>query len=263
SFNLKRTNQLGNLVIKWNGYELFDDVANLNHYDLEVPPERIMDDNHLEISCAGPGWMFWQTNFYELKNFIVYAEYGPEMVVPFDLSIDELERWDKAEFSFFVTGDDEATILIKLNGDVIYSGNDAGEKVLFDVNYTSADLKPGTNLMAFVSEGGKVRLHNAKMKIKTFGNDEAVLEKTIDISGNDYTYVSRHGAYLDVKIKEILKNGMLTISINGKKINVPISAIGKTSVFVDSTKFMEGQNAIEFSGTGAWIIENIKIYTKR
>lgn len=263
SFDLKKTNQLGNLVIKWNGYEVFNDIANLNHYEIDIPTERIMETNDIEVSCRGPGWMFWAVNHYDLRNFRVYAEYGPERIVPFELSIEELETWDKGEFKFFITGDDDTDLLIKLNGDIIYSGDEVGERILFDVNYTSADLRPGTNLMAFRADGGIITLHNTKMNVVTFGSKGATIEKTLNVTRDKYAYLSRFGAYFDINIKSMDKTGTLKIEINGKTVNVPVSSTGKTTIMVDSSKFRLGENHIKLSGNGAWEIENIRIYSKR
>ncbi|MBN2101397.1 MAG: hypothetical protein JW716_00835 [Candidatus Aenigmarchaeota archaeon] len=261
-FDLKKTNQLGNLVINWNGYEIFNDVANLNHYDIEIPSERIMEKNYIEISAA-PSWMFWTATSYELENLKVYAEYGPEKVVPFVLTTEEIETWDKGEFSFFTTGDDETSILIKLNGDVVYNDNNIGERAEFEIGYTDADLKAGTNLMSFKATGGIITMHNTKMNVITFEGGSARVDKNINIPQDKYAYLSRYGASLDIYITEIDKQGTLIVAVNGKEISSPVSVEGHTTMFIDATKFVQGDNVISFSGTGVWNIESVRIYTKK
>ncbi len=261
-FDIKKTNQLGNLVIRWNGYEIFNDIANLNHYDIEIPQERIMEQNNMEVSCTG-SWMFWAVTSYELENFHIYAEHGPEKIIPFVLTTEEIETWDRGEFSFFTTGDDDTSVLIKLNGDVVYNDNKIGERVDFDVKYTDADLRPGNNLMSFKATGGVVTLHNTKMNVITFDAGSATVEKDINITQDKYAYLSRYGANFDINVKTVNKAGTLIIKVNGKTINVPVSSTGKTTISVESSSFREGENTISFSGTGAWDIEKVRIYTKR
>ena len=262
SFNLKKTNQLGNLVINWNGYDVFNDVANLNHYDIEIPGERIMEKNYIEIS-ASPGWMFWTATSYELENIRVYAEYGPEKIVPFVLKTEEIETWDRGEFSFFTTGDDDASVTIKLNGKTVYSDNRIGERVEFNIGYTDADLKAGTNLMSYKATGGIVTMHNTKMDIITFEGGSAKVDKNINIPQDKYAYLSRYGANLEIHVTKVEKQGTLIVAVNGKEISTSISGEGQTTVFTDASKFVQGENTISFSGTGAWDIESVRIYAKK
>jgi hypothetical protein len=59
SFNVQDTNNYGNLVIKWNGFEVFSEAASERQHEVFIPREDIRGSNSIEVSATGPGLFFW------------------------------------------------------------------------------------------------------------------------------------------------------------------------------------------------------------
>nr|NIS73226.1 hypothetical protein [Candidatus Aenigmarchaeota archaeon] len=154
TFDMGETNLYGNLIIKWNGKTVFDRLANLNRYDVVITPENVKESNTLEISAAGPGLYFWAATYYELKNFKVLGEYGPEKFMSFKVYPNEIEAWSKGILRFYTTKGQQGEIIIKLNGNEVYRESNPQHLVIKEFEYSEIGniIRIGDNILAFKSD---------------------------------------------------------------------------------------------------------------
>jgi hypothetical protein len=258
SFDIAETNLYGNLVVKWNGESVLDTKANLNHYNITIDPEKVKLSNNIEISCSGPGLLFWASTVYSLREFNVKAEYGPEKIQSFDLSLKELDTWEKGVLTFYTTKGQQAELIIKINNDEIYRKQSPEHLETVNITYPEVALKTGKNLIVFGVKNGVLDMDDVKMEIFLLGN-QISRERKFNLTTAQYNLVKQKGGQIEFNVAEVLKDGTLKISINDHELNMDVSRTGEFSVYFDQSKISEGENTIEFSGTGGWDIQDVKI----
>lgn len=258
SFDIAETNLYGNLVVKWNGESVLDTKANLNHYNITIDPEKVKLSNNIEISCSGPGLLFWASTVYSLRDFNVKAEYGPEKIQSFDLSLKELDTWEKGVLKFYTTKGQQAELIIKINNDEIYRKQAPEHLETVNITYPEVALKTGKNLIVFGVKNGVLDMDDVKMEIFLLGN-QISRERKFNVTTAQYNLVKQKGGQIEFNVAEVLKDGTLKISINDHELNMDVSRTGEFSVYFDQSKISEGENTIEFSGTGGWDIQDVKI----
>ncbi len=258
SFDIAETNLYGNLVVKWNGESVLDTKANLNHYNITIDPEKVKLSNNIEVSCSGPGLLFWASTVYSLREFNVKAEYGPEKIQSFDLSLNELDTWEKGVLKFYTTKGQQAELIIKINNDEIYRKQGPEHLETVNITYPEVALKTGKNLIVFGVKNGVLDMDDVKMEIFLLGN-QISRERKFNITTAQYNLVKQKGGQIEFNVAEVLKTGTLKIDINDHELNMDVSRTGEFSVYFDQSKISEGENTIEFSGTGGWDIQDVKI----
>ena len=68
TFNVYQTNNYGNLVIKWNGREIMNQAAPQGQHELFIDKNDVRGSNSLEAYTTGPGFFFWASSVYIIKN---------------------------------------------------------------------------------------------------------------------------------------------------------------------------------------------------
>ncbi|MCK5022900.1 MAG: hypothetical protein KAS04_01870, partial [Candidatus Aenigmarchaeota archaeon] len=136
SFGIDESNLYGNLIVKWNEKTYFEKTANLRSYDVYIDAEDVKESNVLEISAGGPGLYFWASTYYDLGNFKVVGEYGPEKFMSFKVYPNEIEAWNLGTLKFYTTKGQSGVIIVKLNGNEIYTASNPEHLVTEEFEYS-------------------------------------------------------------------------------------------------------------------------------
>jgi len=260
TFGIEETNLYGNLIVKWNDKVILDTLANLNRYELTIDRDNVKDTNTLEISAGTPGIYFWAATQYKLNNFKVIAEYGPEKFASFQIYPNEISAWDKGVLRFYTTTGQQGQISIKLNGVEIYSSSNP--KHLVEEEYEFSEIgnaiKVGDNIMSFKATN-VFEMDDVEFEIYV-SSGSMVKERSFNISKEDMNLLSGNNkGIIEFNVDKIYREGVLTIKLNGKNLNVQTIREGKNTVNFDDSDVKEGINEITFSGTGGWEISGVKI----
>jgi len=253
SFSMLEANPLGNMVVKWNG-KVFYSAKPSGLTELEIGPQYVKGENYLVVEAEGPGLMFWAYTYYSVKNFRVYALYGPQVVVPFEVLPSELQSFDRGEVSFFGSG--AGTLEIKVNGVGIFSKIPAGPEEA-EFNMGSVPLNVGNNVLSFISSGTNM-LSGAVFRIYSLGS-QLVKARKFQLEETDLDAISSGKGRIDFIIDSFIKSGIMEIRLNGNKVDIQAIQEGENTVHFPGSMAQEGENTIEFSGTGAWDISEVKI----
>ncbi|MEM7819963.1 MAG: hypothetical protein QXD48_04015 [Candidatus Aenigmatarchaeota archaeon] len=256
-FSIAETNLYGDLIIKWNGKVVFQDKANLRNYDISVEPQYVKNSNILEISCSAP-FYFWASTTYELNGIEVIAEYGPDKFFSFKLYGFEKESWDKGVLSFYTTrGSNKLTI--KFNGIEIY--NAIPEHIVnIEINYSDVPIKIGDNILVLKSDS-KLEIDDLKLDI-ILSTNKVTRERSFNITKDEYDLLKKGEGEIAFYIDDIYRQGVLSISINDKELNVQTLQRGWNYVKFTKDDVSEGINYMKFSGNGGWKISDVKIGIK-
>lgn len=252
SFSVLEANPLGNMKVLWNGKEVYNArPSGLTTFEIES--QYITRENTLIVLADGPGFQFWASTSYTVTNFKASLLYGPQKVVPFELLPSEIQQFERGEVSFFSSGG--GRLDIKVNGLAVYSKIPSGAGRV-EFNLSSAPLNAGGNVLAFVSTGSNV-LSGVNLHIFTLGN-ELVKFRTFSLTGEQLKNFRGSGR-IEFTIDRTIRAGVLTLSLNGKALNLQALQDGLNLVSYRKEDLKEGENTIELSGTGAWEISGVRI----
>jgi len=259
TFTVEESAPYGNLIIKWNGKEFYNDKAS-GSVAVNINSEYVKSSNNIEILAGGPGIFFWANTVYEIRNFNINLEYGPAKLIPFEVFSRELEAWNKGELSFYSTG--SGTLSIKINGAEIYNKKpDISNIVEFE--YNDAPLKVGNNIISLSSPDGVLNLQDVELRIFLLTN-EIIRTRDFNISARDYGMLEQgRKGRIDYMIDSISREGVLRIRMNNRALSVPAPITGLNSVYFTSGNGNEGENRLEFSGTGSWYISDVVVGVER
>ncbi len=259
SFDTGETNLLSNLVIKWNGKVVFERIANLNHYEFPIEKDSVKSSNVLEISAADPGFQFWASNTYNLKNFKIIAEYGDEKFFSFEIFPNEMEAWHQGNLRFYTTSSQTGEITIKLNGHQIYREQDPSHLVSIKLNYSDIAhiAKIGDNILS-LKANNVFQIDNLKLDI-VLSTTRAERTREFNITEDDYNLLGRGKGEISFNVERVLKEGNLNIELNGNDLNVQDVGIGENEIEFTTSHASKGLNTLKFSGTGGWDISEVKV----
>lgn len=259
SFDMGETNLLNNLVIKWNGKVVFERIANLNHYDVSIESSSVKGSNVLEVSAAGPGLQFWASNTYNLRNFQIIAEYGDEKFFSFEIYPSEMEAWSRGTLSFYTTSGQTGEITVKLNGHEIYKQQNPTHLVSINLEYSDiANIaKIGDNILAM--KANKIfQIDSLNLDI-VLSTTRAERIREFNITEEDYSLLGRAKGEISFDVDRVLRQGEMSIELNGNDIAVNTVEVGENKVEFTSSEASEGKNILKFSGTGGWDISEVKV----
>lgn len=250
----------GNLIIKWNGMELYRNGADRGRYTLHVPREQVQEINNLEISCDGPGAYFWASTAYVLRDFQIDLDYGSMKLLPFTLSSKDVETFKNGAFEFSSSG--SGKLFVKVNGQTIFSATPhPSESVKFDL--FNANINPGNNMISLSTQGGSFQLSNAVLKIFV-STDNLVKERTFTLPKDKFDlFLQGYRGRIDFEILNVTKEGSMSIRLNDKELNLPSLKEGANTVLFTAQEAKEGTNSLRFSGTGGWEIGLVDIGLER
>jgi hypothetical protein len=257
SFDLIESNAYGNLMVKWNGKVFFQEVAEPRHYSVFINSSFVKKSNRIEILTDGPGFYFWASTTYQLKNVNINLEYGPEKIVAFELVPDEISMFDRGELSFYAGGTE--TLEIKVNGVEIYEDSPRGNvKVSFD--YLRVPLKAGGNLITFIDREGVYNLNDVYFNIFLL-NNQSVLMREFNLTDANFDLLNKGimKGRIDYTVDSISRQGPIKIEINSRTIGSFTPDLGSNSVEFGPANAQLGENDIKFSSMGGYQLSDIVV----
>jgi len=157
TLSIQSTNNEGNLVVIFNGYEIFNRKVDAG--DITIPIERPLINNSNTITLRAtspPFYKFWSTTVYNIKELDFVANYQDvsERERLFNLSDREITNFNSFRLTGTVgEGSELSELMIKINDQLVYSKipplallNETFEKTIFgDPIY----LKTANNTISF------------------------------------------------------------------------------------------------------------------
>jgi hypothetical protein len=251
SFNVKKHD--GRLIIKLNGYELFDgELAEGSPTPITLPADYLQEKNTLVFSVSDmTGIAFWKVNEYELENVLIsgrVTDYsGAFSERHFSLSATEYENFDKALFEFIpdCPPREAGLVQILINNRVIYTGYpDCGVKSRVEVSQEF--LKPGDNALVATTNSGSFLLDMPKLVIMPKKGTQPIFYVNVPVQLYNEMYYGQRLLILTLRFADstTLKQG--NVEINGfKNYFETQDIIYQTEI--DPEFIIAGQNPIKIS----------------
>jgi hypothetical protein len=263
TFRVSDTNQYGDLVVRWNGDEVYRGRASVGEYEIELQPEQVKGQNTLEVYADGPGLMFWATTVYQIKDFVASASYGPAKFLDFAVSQDELETLDHFELAWY-TKSRRGNLSVKINGGEIYNAYPERDvSISFtDASLGSSMLRPGNNRLMFSAMNATDSFELSDVLINTHvSRSQRMVKEKVTVTHDQMQRIQVRGASLSIYVTRIEKAGSITLKVNEQQSGSTQGKVGVNTVAVNKALVKEGENWFEISSTGAFDISEAKIET--
>lgn len=251
NFEVKDTNKYGNLIIKWNDKEISRGLTD-GYNSIQIPKNKLNEKNKLSIYAEPPGFQFWASTVYDLKDIVIEGEYGQITPISFSLDQREIETLDKGELILETIEGQGEKLIIRFNGDDIYNKfPPSTDKLILNRGFLL-----GKNILSFSSEGGIFRI-NGKLNIYVLTQKTSTKSKTCHISQADIDSLSDN-VKLKITVDRIDRPGDLIITINGNDIQKRPTR-GLNTILIDKELLKPGENILEVVSTGRFDLSSVKI----
>ncbi len=259
TFTVDDTNQYGNLVITWNGAELYNEMADTGKHTVTVLPSQIKEENGMEIAAQGPGVMFWAATIYNIRDFKMNAEYGPAKFLDFAVSQDELESLDRFDLSWF-TASRLGTLVVKVNGEGIYSAEpERQDSVEFtDTGLQTASIIPGDNRLTFLAVDGSFELQDVILKTYVSKN-QRVMRERFELTESQLNSLKAKGSVVRMYVEDVERPGRLQIKLNEQSAGSVDAKPGWNRIPFSADLLDIDTNWLEISGTGTFDIGDVSV----
>jgi len=258
TFTVDESNEYGNLIVRWNGAEVYKGKPR-GEREIELLPSQVKKDNTLEIVAEGPGLMFWAATVYEIKDLVVNARYGPAKFLDFEVSQDELQTLDHFELAWY-TVSRRGNLSVSINGEEIYMGYpDRDMSLTFtDNTLKSSIIKPGNNRIMLSAINGSFELSDVIANTYV-SRAQRVIKERVDISDEQLKMLQARGGVLRLYVKSVEREGRITLSINEQTAGSGEGQAGWNALKLNTDLLIAGANWLEISSTGGFDISEAKV----
>ena len=216
----------GNLILKLNGQEIYNNQLRANIQEtIELPLQYLQGQNNIQLFVSSPGWMFWKTNNYKIRDIKLRKETKiSNRIVERTISIPASE-WgsiDKAilKYSVFCDREEDNILSIFVNDQLLYKDvpfcNIDADEIEVDKN----NLVYGTNKIRFETMDGDYLIE--QISLKTLLQKETRPEEVFSVSQDEYKDIRRGlknvFAYIDFGNRG--NRRLLNLDINGEVVEV-------------------------------------------
>lgn len=197
-------NPKGNLIIKLNGNEIFNQELSDNLISpIELPIDFIGEENTLEFVASPPDLAFWRSNRYDISSLYVTGDFVDKSSLDnshkFFLEKPEFENIEKSWLIFAPLCDvnNVGKLSIHINGQSIYSAIpdcSDGNVVYFNPNV----FKEYENVISFASAEGEYAIDLANVRTRL---DEIEYPKYyFELSDSTYDEIKDGDQYINVSM---------------------------------------------------------------
>ncbi|MFH1106177.1 MAG: hypothetical protein V1731_03150 [Candidatus Aenigmatarchaeota archaeon] len=233
-FDVSNTNQYGELVIVFNGKELFNKNVPTGRYEISIPKNSMKTENILIVYATGPGAKFWASTVYVLRDFSFNAVIESKQALFFNVFSEEIDIWNTGVMNFQVAkaSSENSKLIASINGKEIYNKFPTATQLELGVR----DIRPGTNVLTFKSENGYFNLQNLYLNVILWKNKTLGVSKSFVLSESQYGEFNRTDmrGVVQITINRIVKPSALEIKFK---------ANSEKSVFITNLKEREAINA--------------------
>jgi hypothetical protein len=153
---VRESNEVGNLIVKFNDEEIFNRMAVPGEYLIDIDPRAIKRSNTIAISSGAPLWRFWISSIYKfsLASFEIEYEEKKFKDMEFVLAPEEVLYFKSGKISFRCKKCEPVEdLLIEINGVRVFKGRPP-------LLYFTQDFGPeiplniGSNRLSLSTEAG-------------------------------------------------------------------------------------------------------------
>lgn len=221
------TKHKGRLIIRLNGYEIFNDVVSVvNVPPIKLQPEYLTVDNNLQFEVSGVGIRFWTTNEYTLQGFKITADITDvstrESQNVFLISGAEKDNLEevKLKFSPYCDTQKVGPLKILINNHNIFSGVPDCD-MLNTVEFSPFYVVEGENRLVMNAETGHYIVD--RIKIETNLKEAPAYVYYFEITDEQMEKIEDSEADVNLSFRFVddIEEKEADLIINGRKARLP------------------------------------------
>ena len=207
SFDVESTNGYGPVVIKLDGNVVYQSNLDVGHYEFGFGPGR-----KVEIEAGSSEWRIWAPAIYVLNNVKITATVYPRDISTYTFEVTDPSKVQAARVDLNLR-DNAGSIIMKLNGDVVYDGAlNPTQSVYIDQSKLNK-----LNIITFDAHEDSKFAGRATIALTSVTPQEKDLTAAINLTQDEYNRFSP--GTLAFSIVDIFRPGGYTIKIvNGNSI---------------------------------------------
>lgn len=265
SFSVAQARRYGDLVLTLNGNEerTVQPEPGRSH---EVTFSNVTKGtNNLLIELEGPGYRFWSSTMYDLRDFEVTVE---DMAVQrntktFRVYEYEWDGFDTGEVRFNVeSATREHPLQIDINGNQIYEASPIDRALTEDTSFTreGTGLSPGENTISFYTQpGAQYQLDSAELEIQFFGSPaQRTVTKEFQLPQNEYRRLGEEQGRLSFDVERIGLEREVTVELNDRSYTLTPDS-GTNHLYFGRDNVSAGANEISFTTDGNYEISELRV----
>jgi len=250
----------GNLILTLNGKQIFNqeispDIVKV----IELPVEYLEEENNIELRVNPPGFAFWMTNKYSLKDINLNEKFEKSHtsdILEFSVSSSERNSIQDSDLDFYIYCRGEpgiANILkVYLNDNLLFSELVPCIHEEHSVDVDNAYFESGVNELEFSVSGGNYLVSDIVIDNEISGDVYPsytfyISEAIYDDEDNFYLFLDMFG---DDKVADVI--------INDYIIKMDVSNTFKEYDITDKIK--KGNNYIEIRPLTDFRIDELRVY---
>jgi hypothetical protein len=249
----------GNLIITLNGKQIFNQDIDANKIEtVELPMEYLEGNNDLELKVNPPGFAFWLTNKYSLKDITLKEEFElvhTSDVLDFSVSSSEKNSIVDSELRFYVyckgTPGESNILKVHLNDNLLLSELMGCTNEDYSLDIDEDDFESGVNQLKFSVTGGNYLISD--IRIDNVVSGKVYPSYTFYVSQEIYDDEDDFYLILDMTGDE--KRG--DIILNDEVIELDTSNTFKE--YDVSDKIKKGNNFVEIRPLTDFRIDELKV----
>lgn len=257
--NKDKTNSAEDLVVEWNGIPIFKSRPSEGHQAVRIPKENLTESNTLKIYTSAPGAAsIVKSTVYSLENLKLNQESGQSRIETLELNSSDLDVFEKGELTFTAIprSDPPGKLKVKINGIELYNKS-PDRFALINFDNTNIPNLGVTNRISFLAENGLIDIQNAKISVYLLSTT-VVKKRSFLLTPDQLSNVQKKKLRLEVDVSQ-KKGGRLTVTLNGDPYEFSPLQEGKNTKQIVPASLLEGENKIEFTGTGSFDIPEARI----
>jgi hypothetical protein len=262
SFEIKETNNYGDLILKLNNQEIWRERVKEGMYTIELPDFK-EGDNSVEISASSSGFRIWAPTTYSLGSLkLVVSSFSREEIKEFKAYNYEVDGWDFSRLILPVyESSTEGDLIVEVNGKEIY--RDAPVKGLptqVDFDKKKLQIEKGENTIIFrAEEKGSYSIKNAELITFYYSGG-------LDSYVSDFYVVGKNAGLLEKEniigelefdVRDNI-NADIDVYVNDEKLDYELNK-GKNVIEFSNEILYSNVNDIRFSTYGKYDIKGVKL----
>jgi hypothetical protein len=250
----------GNLILTLNGKPIFNQELDKDIVkEIELPVEYLEEENNIELRVNPPGFAFWMTNKYLLKDIHLNENYEKSQtsdVLEFSVSSSERNSIQDSDLDFYIFCRGEPGIAnimkVYLNDNLLFSELVPCINEEHSVDVEQEYFESGINELEFTVSGGNYLVSDIVIDNEIAGDVYPsytfyISEAVYDGEDHFYLFLDMYG-----------DNKMADIIINDYVFEMDTSNTFKE--YDISNKLKEGNNYIEVRPLTEFRIDELRIY---
>lgn len=265
SFSVAQARPYGDLIVTLNGEEERRIQPEAGRTE-EVTFENVTEgENTILMELEGPGYRFWSSTMYDLRDFEVTVE---DMAVrkntkTFRVYEYEWDGFDTGEVRFDVdSAIREAPLTIEINGNQIYERSPVDRALAESTSFTreGTGLSPGENTISFYSQpGAQYQLSGTEMELQFFGSPaQRTVTEEFQLPEAAYRRLGDQQGKISFDVERIGLSREVTVTLNDREYTVTPDS-GTNDLFFERGDVSQGTNELSFTTDGNYEISELRV----